>query len=415
MLFIDSIVILLNIATTYSIIPYLLFTYNRSVNTLCVFCFNVVFLFLRFGINLKIPKNDILFYLYIFIYLLNAIFGVYTDTFSIGLIVYLLLNISFYLILCNLFTNYNDKYSFDISSKLLVRGYIWLSIYNIVIILVMFILVTFLSFQPYANYIGDKMDLFESNLAMGSDIGYYFPNFISIIYKSGDIRIPFFQQYGFITGLYHEPHIVSFLLTPSFFILLDKFKKGIKRYIMILLYMLMMLISASTMNLIAFFICIIIYIIMKNRTKILMPMIILSIFGFLISFLNKNIFNFIIIKLTSESADYSASVLKFAFTPKTLLGTNIFNLSYIEANTNLKFDVGYILFFLNFLFLIICYYKLYYLIARSKFLYIGLFGLYFFLHSMKTAMLTYMFSYLLFIIFIMNIYINHSKIDKKNE
>ncbi|MFL0066331.1 hypothetical protein V2595_11910, partial [Tenacibaculum maritimum] len=150
----------------------------------------------------------------------------------------------------NLFYDYLDKYSLDKSLWLILRGYIWFSLTGLFSVISMFFLINVLGINPLVNDIGSSMDLFSSNLK-NPDTNYYFPYNISVFLESRDIRIPFFQKEGIITGIFHEPHTATFLLTPALFILLYFLKSRIKKILFIFLFTLFFLIQASTTNIIA--------------------------------------------------------------------------------------------------------------------------------------------------------------------
>lgn len=399
----DSIIILLNISATYSIIPYILFTSNRGYNNLILFFIDIIYLTIRFNFN-KLPKH-LLFYSYTLIFLLNAIFSLITSSFAYGLFSNLALNITFYLILFYMFNEYSKEYSYEKSVWLISRGYIWLSIYCVIVIWIMFIIITFINVNPFINNIESKMDLFKNNVESfgGNKSTYYFPYNISIFYRSSDIRIPFLQQYGFITGIYHEPHIVSFLITPAFFILLHYVKAKWGKICAIIGFSFVLLISASTMNIISLLICYVIYLVIKYGKNIFLFIGIITFNIAIILSLNKNLYEFILLKLKSESKDYSIQLIQFAISPKTILGTNFLDLSYLENLQTKNYDVGYIIFALNISFLFVCYFKLFYILKNSKTRFVGFAILFFFLHSAKLAMSTYLFTTLIFFIFLLHI------------
>jgi len=413
---IDTAINVLNISNTYSIIPYLLISGHRGINTAVITIINILYIIFRFRKAIYFPKRDILFYLYLAIFSINMFFGLITKTFSLGLSVFLFANVSFYIILSNQFVLYNKSIDYNKCLKLITRSYMILCLINVISILTLFVLVTFLNFNPYINVIDGTMDLLDSDLGMDSNISYFFPHHISILYKVDDIRIPFFQQYGLICGLYHEPHIVTYLLTPSLFLSFIWIKDKLHRLLIVFAYIFIVLIAASTTNIFALVSCIIVYsFINKKSTPYIIGLFCLFL-GILIYYVDASNYLFIFNKLESDSNDYSSALLKFAFTPRTWLGSNFLNLSYIESTTSQVFDVGYIVFFLNFLFISIIAFKIFHLLRMSfEHKMVGLFALYFILHSMKLAMLTYTFSYLLFVIFVIQKYIETPRIAQNEK
>jgi hypothetical protein len=265
---------------------------------------------------------------------------------------------------------------------------------------------------PTNNNIGAEMNLFESNLR-DPNYRYFYPSFLSVLMVSSETRIPFFQDYGILTGLYHEPHIITFLITPSFF-LIYRYLKSIKSKIIVFLcYILTFLISTSATNLMSLTVTILIFIVVSNRSNLLyiLSFSLIALFGYLY-FQDTALFSFIQDKLTSGSSRYSQSTISFAFTPKTILGTSFYNLEYLDTywnNANKSMDVGFINFILNIIFLSIFIFRIIIINLKRNYensFYIGLVSIYFLLHSMKITMYSYSLSYTIFIIFLINVIYN---------
>jgi hypothetical protein len=405
-LFIDSLIIFLNIAVSYSIIPYLLFTSHRAVNNGIIAIINVIYLFARFGYRIKaFNQGDFLFLIFILINIINVLFGIYTNTYAISWLPLLLTNITFYLVLINLFKKYQKQYTFKESIDYIMRGYIWFCLLNMASAISMFLLITLFDFNPLFNDIGSTMDLFTSNLEQDSSRSYYFPLNLSIVFQINDIRLPFFQKYGIICGFFHEPHTLTFVLTPAILYMIYKTKNTFSNTLLIVSFILVMLIAASTTNILSVIACLFVFLFFRYRKYIIAPIIIISIIIAIILSIDPSYYLFIINKLGSRSADYSLSIIEFAFTPKTLVGTSFYNLEYWNMSQH-SYNVGYIVFFLNIIFLSIFVYKIIKLLISKNIntLSIGLISLYFFLHSTKVAMVSYSLTLLIFIIFLLNTY-----------
>ena len=404
--FLDSFFVFINISNSFSIIPYLLFFPNRAINTGIITIINVIYIFLRFKNKITLPLRDSLFLLYFVLNVTNTFFGLYTDTLGWGVFPYLFSNTTFYIILINLFMCYQRSFSFEGSVYMITRSYIFLCLINIVSVLSLFFLIQVFDFYPLVNDVGDKIDLFKGNIDRNPEnVAYYFPLSLSIFCKSLDIRIPMLQPYGIICGFYHEPHIITFLVAPSIFLILNKIKIIFWKVLVIVIYILFMLIEASTTNVLAMLACLGVLMIQRLRKNVILPIVFLLAVGCLFLFIDDSLYAFVFYKLNSNSADYSLTTIQFAFEPKTWLGTSFYDLSYLHTTTKL-YDVGYINFFFNLLFLVVFIYKIFRLnMAKNmNITWIGLFALYFFLHSLKLAMATYSLSYLLLIVFLINIY-----------
>lgn len=126
LLFIDSFMVLLNLSTSYSIIPYLLFgQYDRYVNMLLFLGFNILYVSVRFNKPFTIPRKMLFLYLFDF-KCMQFFSAILTDTGWKSALIYLTLNTVFYLILHNLFKDYRRYYTTAKSLWFISRGYLWL-------------------------------------------------------------------------------------------------------------------------------------------------------------------------------------------------------------------------------------------------------------------------------------------------
>ncbi len=400
-LLVDSFMIFLNLSTSYSVIPYIIcHTPNRYINMLLIVILNIFYYLLRFG-NLRIERTDFLFKIYVVLQF-TCLLGAYiTNTGWSSVLVYFLSNTSFYFILYRLYKDYIQRYSYYRTFWLLFRGYIFLALLSIVGSTILFFLIK-TGFSPFQNNVSLQYDLFYDNHVNFGAI-YYFPFYLSIIDVTPDIRIPFFQEQGLITGMYHEPHCMTFMVFPALFILLYY-----KRYklLIITLYTLILLLEASTTNIMAFLGCILVYLLYVLKTSLTKTLGFISFlmigFFMFIHYVDISTLDFIFNKIASGSATYSMSTIDFALKPRTILGTSFFNLEYINSRTAAAhMDIGYISFIFNGIFLIgcICYlYKLF--LSRSAFkTSVLLFATYFFIHSSKVAMVSYSLTMLMYVVF----------------
>lgn len=412
----DSLIILLNISNSYSIVPYLLFfQYNRAINTGLIFVINIIFLNARFHGKLRF-SNNILIKIYVIISIVNVISSALTSTGSFLTWLYLLANVSFFLILYNCFCEYRTKYKFENSFWLIIRGYIWLVVWCISGSLLLFFLMK-LGLNPYQNEISNKMDLFEANYEL-FNTRHYYPYCLSILLDMPDeiTKLPFFYERGKVCGLYHEPHIVTFMVFPALFFLLLYIKTQSKRICVLLIWIFVMLMTTSTVNIIAFLICIMLYLSYSRSGRvILVPLSVILFIIIVYIGLENTEFFFIIDKIQGGSMDYSLKTIQFAFTPQTLWGSNFLSTSFLLDSESHRRDVGYISFILNIFFLLVFVFK----IIKSLRLeminkILGLAVLYFFLHSFKVAMVSYSLSMLTFMIFVVSISSQRQALNEKN-
>jgi hypothetical protein len=295
------------------------------------------------------------------------------------------------------------------------RGYIWLCVYALFSTFSLVILIEIFNFNPLFNDVSNVYDIFHGNITRDISLRYYFPYNLSILITSDfEERISFLHKFGMVCGIFHEPHTMTFVVVPFFFLMFFTHKEKIIRIIISITFIFYLLIAASTTSFLSVFICLVSYFCFKYK-KIILFILLIAIYISLELFSTENqIIELIRYKMQSGSADYSLSTIEFAFTPRTLFGTCFFDLSYLQYRSE-NYDVGYIIFVLNIIFLMIFIYKIFYLnLSDNKYIrMIGLFSLYFFLHSTKLALRNYSLSYLLFVMFIITKCYHESKLNKK--
>ena len=268
--------------------------------------------------------------------------------------------------------------------------------------------------NPQVNSINTRYDLFYDNY-FNLHSNYYFPYYLSIFNIDPDIRIPFFQDQGFVLGIYHEPHILTFMLFPALFLSLYYIKKNKCKIITLLVFLLILLLAGSTTNILAVLLCVIFYLVHNmffiNKKTFLknfaITILILTSSFFIYSLLNIDDLFFIFAKLGSGSASYTQATMEFALTPKTILGSSFLNMSYLDRGSltvSGNRDVGYINFILNVVFLLVCgYYMLRLFFSKDRYkMAVFLFAAYFFIHSTKVAMVSYSLTMLMFVIFLIS-------------
>lgn len=412
---IDFIIIFLNISTSYSIVPYLIFSFsNRYINMLIIVFINLVYLlknkstkiYLRLGILSK---------LYFVIMTLCFISAFSTNTGWSSVLAHLLQNCTFLLVLYRIYNTYIGKFKDENTLKLIIRPYLTLILISAVGASVLFVLLK-CGLSPYVNNVSDRYDLFGDNVEKFG-VQYYYPYFISIIDPDTiDLRFPFFGDCGAIDGLFHEPHCMTFMSFPALFLLLYYSSNNLQKMVIWLIFIMQMGIAGSTTNIASSLVCLIIYMFytFKNSLKktIALGVLIMALSMLIISYIDFSTFDFIFNKIESGSMTYSVSTIDFAMQPRTLLGTSFLNLGYLNSSSLArKMDVGFIPFVLNVIFLFVCMLKVLKLFkSRGKFqMCLMLSCTYFFAHSAKVAMVAYSLSMLVFIIFLLDV-VTHKNI-----
>lgn len=403
-LLIDSLIIMLNLSASYSILPYIVFhQYHRFINSIIIVFIDVIYVYARFH-RVYIIKREPLFYIFVVLNLVNLIAAYITDTGWYASLAYLVLNTVFYFVLYNIYINYSKRIGADDVFRLIFRGYLWLVFIALLSSLSLFTLAS-LGFNLHTNPVDTDYDLFKTNFEeLGSS--HFFPYYLGVLVDTFDIRIPFFQEQGIITGLYHEAHIVTFMTFPCLPLILYYIKNNWIRLFLSCCFVLILLLAGSTTNIIAVFGCFLIYILYRFKTNFIkaVPFLLIIILAFfvIISSVDLSLFQFVFDKMDSSSAGYTQTTLEFAVTPKDIIGTSIYDETEVTSHGNMgNRDVGFLVFFLNIFFLIGCFiylFKLFRAKSNMKLAYL-LFASYFFIHSTKVAMVTYSLTMLTFVVF----------------
>lgn len=395
----DSLIVLLNISSPYTILPSIIFTKQTGANSAIIFVITLVYALFRFNKRRYIPKDKLL-GLFLFLNIYNLINAYSQGTFAIGFLATLIANTTFYFFLYNLYFAYRRERDVPDSIKLLIRGYIWLCIYQLFIVITMMFLSEAHVINPWTNDISNSFDIFDDNVSRGAK--YYFPFNICVVTFSPLERLPFWHSYGVFTGIFHEPHTMTYYIVPFLFLMQALY--GFKRLITLdVLFAIYMLVAASTTNIFCVLAVFCFWKCSRNK-KFAIVFILFAYWAFLLIQMTDNpIIELVKLKLESGSMTYSASTFDFAFTPQSFWGTNFYDLSYLDTNSS-KYDVGIIVFVLNLLFLAVLIFRTMMLCFSSNKLYmcVGLFAFYFILHSSKLALRTYSLEMLMFVIFLVN-------------
>lgn len=414
----DSLIILLNISNSYSIVPYLLFfQHSRAVNTGLIIIINTAYLLLRFNKRIFI-KYPWLIKIYILICSVNVLSAYTSNTGNVMTWLYLIANSLFFLLLYNCYTDYRKVLSSRQALWYVARGYVWLSVACVVLSILLFVLLK-IGLDPYRNEITNRMDLFTAN-AEQFNTSHYFPLNLSMLIKRDGVEImklPFFYEFGIICGLYHEPHIITFMVFPALFMLLAYVKKWTNRFLLFLMWIFIMLLTTSTMNIISFLVCIIVLLSYRKLGRIILVPLFMFLFVLLVyvGLENTELF-FIADKLAGGSMDYSLETIAFAFTPKTFWGSNFMSTDFLQESMSVRKDVGYLNCFLNIIFLFVFIFNIVRALNNkdNDVRLLGIASLYFFLHSFKVSMIAYTLSMLIFICFILFV-VNSPKNDFRVE
>ena len=394
----DGLVVLLNLSNPYTIIPIILFTPHIGVNSAIIAGITLLYLIIRIGKNIQF-SNDVLLCFFIVMNIYNILNCIREGVLGVGYVALFVSSTLFYLLLYNLCikrTNVNNSFEENLST--LSQGYNYLCYYSLLVVIVMLVLTEFLNFNPLVNDVTGTWDILEDN-SKRSD--YYFPLHMSLLMTGEDmIRLPFFHTYGTITGIFHEPHTMTYYIVPFFFLMFGIIKNRRLLLVMTITMVVYMLVAASATNIMFFLLTLVIWLCLQNKVATPFFIALLLLFLSYIQLVDNPIVGLVLNRLESSSMSYSTDVISYAVSPKTLLGNNFYDLSYLEKSTPTT-DIGFIIFLLNILFVSILFIRILKLcFAGGAFRYVGLFGLYFMLHSAKVALNAYSLEILMFVIFV---------------
>ena len=172
----DAIIVFINIANYYTIFNNFFLTPKRSVNTVVITILNCLFLVLRNKLRFLIFPHDRLFLIYLLVVCINIVSSILSGTLIPGFLPFYAANISFYLILVDLYSDYRRRLDFQDSIRQIFVGYICFFALNAASVCIMQVLVNFAGMDPIVNEITNRYDLFSSNQEK-FDSRYYFPHY----------------------------------------------------------------------------------------------------------------------------------------------------------------------------------------------------------------------------------------------
>lgn len=406
---IDSLVVLLNIATGGSLLLFILLPLKKAtwVYALTIMI-DIVYLCVRkrgpfFKEYMKIPGVLVINILLTYNFFNTTFQG---DGDFVSILEYFLLSILFTLVLSTISSNIRTENSEVKEATLYIaKGYIWLSMLSIVGVLITFVLLNL----GFDYQIPLEANLLNDNQSSGSI--YQWSILSTRIYQIA-VRVPFFQDYGMLTGLFHEPHILAYNIFPCLILLLGLVKKYTHTVLLLSTGTLFVLFCGSATNVVSLLVCLSVFLLFSFRNHFILVSIgvWIIITGILAYFRYDDTFMiFLTGRMNTNNLSYEASqnLLTYAFTPETFWGTNIFSSSMMWEKAKNE-DVGYISFILNILFLFFYIKNVIVLLLSKDPLKkaIGYSSLYFLLHSFKMGMLMYKSSLPLLLVFLQFIILN---------
>lgn len=407
----DWIYILCNVTSSLSIIGVFLFDWIPLPGFISFFFFNLFFYAFRWPFDfhfLPLVRNNLLLSIFFLIYIVDFVQNIFLGPewavarlftfFSLILFIEYLYN------LCN--RNFIEQ-----SFYIIVKPYNAYCIYNVAVVIIVGLLIFIGVFNPESNEMSAN-SLVAANVNAGQQV--FFPGHLSVAVSSSRLLSALSGFPVTLTGLSHEPHVLNFLILPSFFFLCSYNICRKKYWIVLLCFLVSLTFSFSTTAFLVFSIVLLIDIvwtvIIKRRYGyffIIVPVIIIL----LLITMSLGIFSFIQDELTrktveqTSSVDYSSDMLKYIISPHSFLGYG--NLPHSSESIK-SYDVGIITSILDVVFYVVF---LLYIIKMtiSKDIikhYTGLGCLYMIIHLLKVNLLAFNYPYLAFIVFV-TYFFNH--------
>lgn len=390
---IDTLVVIINLAAGRgNILLYWLSGLDKSgpINAI-VILLDFLYVALRFRGHkskpFKIPTSAILIIVIITVNLFNII--IEGNSNPLGQTIHLTTCFFFTFILYELANEYISIHINDDSAvKLYSRGFVWLALLSVLGVFISFIMSSIWGPQMVPAH----ADFLQANEDVGET---YYRTYFSLNMYTIFGRIPFFQDYGMLCGLFHEPHTLAMGVFPGLILILGFCKKKI-RWLVVASAVLMMLFAASATNILVVTVCVVLFLIINSKKRFIGSLIAAGAIFLVVMIyvsIDDTLWEFVIGRLARDNGSnhYSASLLQWTFSPKTLLGSNFLATEYVDeilqSSVSTK-DVGFIPFFLNVLFILVFIRDSLKLILRRDRvgMAVGFASLYFILHCGKIGM-----------------------------
>lgn len=388
----DALIVLLNISAGRG--NFLLFGILHLQSTLIVclltIALDIVYLIVRFGASSKMTLNFpagvyfcelLLFYNFFHMF---SIGGSYTTSICFFILVLVFSQI----LSAQIAVLRKSELTIKDSFRQLSKGYLWISLFSIVGIILSFLLLNIRETQGIpvnADYLSNHADL---------GLEHYWTYF-TLCSPNSFVRVPFFQDFGILTGLFHEPHILALNVFPCLILLFAFADSFFKRSLIIVISLLMLLFSGSTTNILVVGFCLLLYFVLhfkKNIPGVIISVVVIAFAVYYFYQIDDTLFLVVSGRLDvdNQSQQVSRDLLEYAFTPRSLFGSNILETSFAYGAVS-NDDVGFIAFFLNIGFIIIYGINIIKLLLRKDQLSetVAFASLYYILHSAKVGLTMY--------------------------
>ena len=408
----DYLIILLNIAAARgNYLPFWLFHTSKSIYVTAIIAgIDVLYIFLRLGLRVRGMRNRynapiyfaliLLFYNSFNVFLHGGNYIPYLEYAVVILLFSVILGSLLHLLEPN-------PLSLREKVRQISKGYVWISMFSVLGVFLSFTL--FLA--GFSSFVPIEADFLDANIDSGT---LYYRSFLSINSSNALVRVPFFHNYGILSGLFHEPHIFAYNAIPCIFLVfgLKEKNKRLINVLLIIMTFLVVLFAGSTTNILALLATLLVLAFSRLRShffEVLLGAALLVILVYYYISQDNTLYELVLGRMASDnfSQQYSVSLLEYAFTPKTLFGTDFLTTTYVTA-TSFTQDVGIIPFLLNIMFLFFYLRNVFLLLRKNDnlSLFIALSSLYFILHSLKIGMTMYIQTPYVLLIFLQSFILN---------
>ncbi len=407
---VDFLVLLIQVSYGQSLIGVWLFDWMGLPYPVGNTIFMMMIYLFRFGrIGLHYNKTSRFVYIFLLVYAFDVLQGVYYMTSLAIWRLCLLIDVYFFInYVVLVYKEYKACYGGLFTIKNVIKPYLTYSLYNVIIVILSAILLLAGILSITDNPIAEN-SLLADNIEGGTQ--YFQPGHLSLVSIALSERGLF--PLPMLTGLSHEPHVLCYLILPSFFLFLSKYYNSKKQVVALYVaYLLIVLLAFATTAVLAFVVAIVLeqlwFIMIKKSTlRIVLLVITLLIATYFAADFINTLYGEVMTKVSEEggSKDYSLISLQYLVTPRGIIGRgnipNGYGYRLLEVNN----QVGLITCILDislYLVLLIKSFKLY----KSRFStlhYFGLAFLYYLMHSLKLSFQMFTIPYFAFIIALMYI------------
>lgn len=416
-LFVDFWVIVLEVTYFLSMTKVMTFDkFNVPYNIILILFICFIHLY-RFGGKFPIVKQiraNMLLKLYFLIFIIDfiqiSIQGTFAGVERLGLMINMFFFIDYlYSVVLEC------KYQKAALSRIL-SPYLIYCLYNAVTIIIAGLLIFLGYLSPMSNMMDDN-SLIHSNLTV-NNLEYSFPGYLSLA-NPYSFRVLGLWGVPVLSGLSHEPHVICYLILPSFFLGHLFIKKGVYRIILYIITIFVLLFSFSTTAILCFMFLFVVeilwnFVVARKTSGLLilgLIIILIACFGQELLFLINLEVETKVSGSTDESMEYSSRMLNYICNPHGLIGYGNMppSVEYIQ-----KYDMGIITSALDIsLYVLMLYYSLKYALSKDELShYVGMGCLYYSFHCLKVNMLMFQYPYFAFIIFLLSLMKKKSVIKK---